>query len=110
MFRVADQAPDDERERHEARVSAMLARLHGEPLRIGDARDLVVCIDDEPPRVVAHGWARLAMTALGGPAFADAIEAVPRGVGEVLVVLCIGEHVADVRIIGLRSMNRGGTA
>ena len=103
-----DDERDDEHERQEARAEAMLARLHGEPLYIGDARDVVVCVDDDAPRVVPHAWARAAMTALGGPDFAGAIEAVTRAPGEIVVVLCIGEAVVDVRTIGLRAMAKGG--
>ena len=104
--RSTEPKPD---ERQEARAEAMLARLHGAPLCIGDARDVVVCIDDEPARVIPHAWAHLALTALAGPHFSAAIEAVPRAVGEIVVVLVLGETI-DVRIIGLRSMQKGGAA
>ena len=97
-------------ERQEARVEAMLARLQGEPLYVTDARDVVVCIEGEDPRVIPHAWSHIALTALGGPDFAAAIEAVTRAPGEIVVVLCIGEAVVDVRTIGLRSMQRGGSA
>jgi hypothetical protein len=92
-----------------ARTDAIVARLDGEPLCIGDARDLIVCIEDEPARVVPHAWARAAMTALGGPAFAAAVESVPRAPGEILVIVAAAD-VLDVRIIRLRPMQRGGAA
>ena len=93
----------------EARAEAMHARLHGAPLLVGDARDVVVCIEDEDPRVIPHAWSHIALTALAGPDFAAAIDELPRAVGEIVVVLVIGEAI-EVRTIGLRAMQRGGAA
>ena len=103
------QTTEAEHDRLAARVEAIVARLDGEPLRIADARDLVVLIENEPPRVVPHAWARAAMTALGGPVFAAAVEEVRRAPGEILVVVATSVEL-DVRIIRLRPMQRGGQA
>jgi hypothetical protein len=90
-------------------VDALIASLDGQPLALGNENDLVVLENGAEPRVVPHALREWIATLIGGPGFAQAIAALERPPGHLLVLVVVPGAI-QVAFVGLRATQKGGAA